>query len=170
MAEVLPCKFCRESTGHFIKIDPYRKNDSAKWLFDIHNRVNHKLRTQCHNDPKVVNPGPDPTYKEVVEKFKNKLLDGVHGGDFLLSIAVNYKHTPKRTSIQKRFLKNLAAAYPAFGEFYREHPVTFSSYAEWMQKFTGGSIERVLSYRSKCKHGKTCRKMKGGRRRLTLRH
>jgi len=169
MAEILPCKFCRESTAYFIKIDPYRKDDPAKWLFDIHNRVNHKLRSQCHNDPKVVNPGPDPSYTDIVEKFKNKDLDGIYGGDFLLSIAVNYKQSPKRTLIQKKFLRNLAEAYPRFAEYYEKHPPKFNSYVKWMHKFTGGSIEKVESYRSTCKHGKTCRRLKGGRRRITRR-
>ena len=169
ISEILPCKFCRESTSLYVKLEPYTPKDPGRWLYNIHNRVNHKLRSQCHNDPKVVNPGPDPKFNEVVEKFKNKTLTGVHGGDFLLSIAVNFTPTPKRTAIQKRFFKNLAEAYPLFEEYYKQHPPVFSDYAKWMHKFTGGSIEKVESYKSLCKHGKTCRRLKGGRRRITRR-
>lgn len=168
IAEVLPCKFCRKSTRKYVKENPYNANP-GRWLYDIHNKVNDKLRSQCADDPKVINPGPDPSFKEVVAKYKTKPLTGIVGTDFLLSVAVNFTNTPTRLLIQKRFLKHLAEAYPEFNEYYTAHPPTFSKYSEWMQKFTGGSIAEVLTYKSRCKHGKTCRKTRGGGRRLTLR-
>jgi len=170
MAEVLPCKFCRNSTRRFIKNHPYDKNDREKWLYEIHNMVNHKLRSQCHNDPKVINPRPNPTFEEVREKFRNRSLDELFGQEFLLSIAVNFKPTPRKTEIQRRFLKNLAKAYPLFNSFYRENPTDFKNYPEWMNGFTKISIEKVESFRSRCKLGKTCRKPRGGGRRITHRY
>jgi len=169
MAEVLPCKFCRNSTRRFIKNHPYDKNDPEKWLYEIHNMVNHKLRSQCHNDPKVINPGPNPTFEEVREKFRGRSFDELFGQEFLLSVAVNFKPTPRKTEIQKRFLQNLAKAYPLFDSFYRKNHPNFKNYPEWMNGFTKISIQTVESYRSKCKLGKTCRKPHGGGRRITLR-
>ena len=63
MAEVLPCKFCRNSTRNFIKDFPYDSKDPAKWLYEIHNKVNKKLRNQGLLDK------PDPTINEVEERF-----------------------------------------------------------------------------------------------------
>jgi hypothetical protein len=169
MAEILPCKFCRNSTGRFIRNHPYDNRDPQKWLYEIHNMVNHKLRSQCSKDPKVINPGPDPSFEEVKSKFENKSLNELVGQEFLLSVAVNFKPTPRRIEIQKRFLRNLAKAYPLFAEFYSKHPVDFKHYPEWMNQFTKISIEKVETFRSKCKRGKTCRKPHGGGKRLTRR-
>jgi hypothetical protein len=170
IAEVLPCKFCRNSTRRFVKERPYNKRDPEKWLYEIHNMVNHKLRSQCSRDPKVVNPGPNPSFEEVRRKFETRSLDELFGQEFLLSIAVNFKPTPRKTEIQKRFLQNLANAYPLFNEFYSNHPVNFKSYPEWMNGFTKIDISTVESYKSRCKLGKTCRKPRGGGRRISLRY
>lgn len=170
IAEVLPCKFCRNSTRRFVKELPYDKHDPAKWLYDIHNKVNHKLRTQCSKDPKVINPGPDPSFEEVKNRFKSKSLNEKVGQEFLMSVAVNFTPTLRRTEIQKRFLHNLAEAYPLFKTFYDTHNPNFQNYAEWMNMFTQISIPNVKKYESKCKHGKTCRKPQGGGRRISRRY
>jgi len=167
MAEVLPCKFCRNSTRRFIKQLPYDKKDPEKWLYEIHNMVNHKLRTQCSKDPNVINPGPDPSFEEVKKRFKYRYLNELVGQEFLLSIAVNFTPTPRRIEIQKRFLHNLAEAYPLFKEFYNKHPANFQNYAEWMNGFTQISISYVKRYESTCKRGKTCRKSQGGGKRIS---
>ena len=169
IAEVLPCKFCRNSTARFVKELPYTPSNPAKWLYDIHNKVNHKLRSQCSKDPKVINPGPNPSFEQVSEVYKHRSLNEKFGEKFLLSIAVNFTNTPRRLEIQKRFLKNLARAYPLFETYFSSNPPTFSNYSEWMNGFTNISISYVESFRSKCKRGKTCRKQKGSGRRLTRR-
>jgi len=148
---------------------PYDKDDPAKWLYEIHNRVNHKLRSQSSKDPKVINPGPDPSFEEVKSRFEKRCLNELFGQEFLLSIAVNFKPTQRKTEIQKRFLRNLAKAYPLFNEYYSKHLPDFKNYSEWMNGFTKISIEKVKSYQSKCKLGKTCRKPRGGGRRITRR-
>jgi hypothetical protein len=170
IAEVLPCKFCRNSTRRFVKELPYDSRNPAKWLYDIHNKVNHKLRSQSLKDPKVVNPGPDPSFEDVSKTYKYRSLNEKVGQEFLLSVAVNFINTPKRLEIQKRFLKNLAKAYPFFASYFYANPPNFSNYVEWMNGFTNISIDTVKSFRSKCKRGKTCRKPRGGGRRLTFRH
>jgi hypothetical protein len=166
IAEVLPCKFCRNSTARFVKELPYDSHNPAKWLYDIHNKVNHKLRSQSLKDPKVVNPGPDPSFEEVQKRFQSRSLHELVGQEFLLSVAVNFTPTPKRIQIQKRFLYNLSKAYPLFETFLKQNPPDFHKYSEWMNKFTKISIEKVKEYKSKCKKGRTCRKPKGGGRRL----
>ena len=167
IAEVLPCKFCRNSTRRFVKEVPYDKHDPAKWLYKIHNMVNHKLRTQHSKDPKVIDPGANPSFEDVKKRFSSKLLNELIGQEFLLSVAVNFTPTPRRIEIQRRFLRNLAEAYPLFKEFYSTPD--FQNYAEWMNGFTKISISHVKSYESRCKHAKTCRKPQGGGRRLYTR-
>ena len=48
MAYILPCRYCRESYQQYIKELPIKKHlrtrkKLAKWLYDIHNKVNKKL-------------------------------------------------------------------------------------------------------------------------------
>lgn len=167
IAEVLPCKFCRNSTRRFVKENPYNPSNPGKWLYEIHNMVNHKLRVQSLTDKKVINPGPNPTFEEIEARYKNRSLNELVGQEFLLSVAVNFTPTPKRIAIQKRFLNDLTKAYPLFDKFYTTPD--FKNYPEWMNKFTKISIETVRSYKGNCMKGKTCRKHKGGGRRLTRR-
>jgi hypothetical protein len=54
---VLPCRYCRDSYKEFIKeipIDNYlnTRNDLCKWLYLIHNKVNHKLGVPDCDIPK----------------------------------------------------------------------------------------------------------------------
>ena len=88
MKDILPCRFCRESTTQFVKEHPLR-GDPGKWLYDLHNRVNDKLRSQCKDDPAVADPGPDPSFAEVKAKYMALKSTAVPGRDFLFSIAVN---------------------------------------------------------------------------------
>ena len=167
IADVLPCKFCRNSTRRFVRELPYDPSNPTKWLYEIHNMVNHKLHSQSLRDKKVIDPGPNPSFEVVSVKYKNRSLNELVGREFLLSVAVNFSPTPKRIAIQKRFLRSLAEAYPLFGKFYTTPD--FKNYPEWMNGFTNISIETVKTYRSKCKKGKTCRRPHGGGRRITRR-
>lgn len=169
IADILPCKFCRNSTRRFVRELPYDPRNPAKWLYEIHNMVNHKLHSQSLRDKKVIDPGPNPSFEEIEAKYNNRSLNELVGQEFLLSAAVNFSPTPKRIMIQKRFLRELSEAYPLFKEYYTSHPPNFKNYPEWMNGFTKISIETVKSYRSKCKKGKTCRKPRGGGRRITRR-
>ena len=59
---VLPCKYCRASYQDFFVEKPLIKNlgnrrDICKWLYDIHNKVNHKLGV-----PKCEIPSFDQVY------------------------------------------------------------------------------------------------------------
>jgi hypothetical protein len=114
MPGILPCPFCRESTTKFVKEYPIRE-PYGKWLYEIHNRVNNKLRTQCAEDPKVIDPGPDPSYEEVKAKYdRMKTPTAVPGRDFLMAVAYNYPGapTPRDMSTHREFLHHLIEAYP----------------------------------------------------------
>lgn len=101
---ILPCKFCRSSLTDYYRQHPFlttfkvfdRKLDMRKWMYDIHNCVNDKLRKQG------LNPSPNPTFKKVEETYlKWKECDWQQQlstfWDFLFAIAYNH---PKNTASQ----------------------------------------------------------------------
>jgi hypothetical protein len=98
MKEMLPCKFCRASTAEFVKQHPL-KGDPGKWLYDIHNMVNNKLRTQCADNPEVRDPGPDPSFEEVKKRYMAMKPTAVPGRDFLFAVASNYPDDPEQRRI-----------------------------------------------------------------------
>jgi hypothetical protein len=192
MKDVLPCRFCRESTTQYVQELPLRK-DPGRWLYEIHNKVNNKLRTQCKDDPSVVNPGPDPTFEDVKEKYMSMKPTSVPGRDFLFSIAVNYPDSPeeKDMATQRMFIHKLADAYPfenlrsAFQSYLQTNEVRLSSrkaYMKWMYGLLEtlsrtikvdipsykGYVARVMYFKSGCQKktykGKTCRKLPNGMR------
>ena len=94
----LPCKFCRASFHDYIELQPLTQQIVAstdlfsRWLYDIHNRVNAKLRGQG------LLTTADPPYGEIKAKYKamQKNLCATTpllGWDFLTSVAFS---TPDR--------------------------------------------------------------------------
>lgn len=185
MKDVLPCKFCRASTAEFVHKHPLRSNP-GKWLYDIHNMVNHKLRTQCKDDPAVIDPGPDPSFEEVKTHYMSLKPTAVPGGDFLGSIAANYPDDPEpvQMSTQRTFLHALHHAYPfpelqeVYSEYITAHEPALTSrkaYMKWMHGLLTALSKKVGSpmpsfrgfahhlayFKSGCSkktyHGKTCR-------------
>ena len=192
MKDVLPCKFCRASTTEFVKKHPIHK-PYGKWLYDIHNMVNNKLRTQCSEDPNVINPGPDPEYEDVKKRYLAMKPNAVPGRDFLMAVAYNFPSNPepRDMSTQREFLHHLAEAYPfeelrdVFKKYIRENEPRLESqkaYTRWMYHLmrilstkVGASIRsyrgymsHLAFYKSGCKQktykGKTCRRTAGGGR------
>jgi hypothetical protein len=191
MKDVLPCKYCRASTTEFVSKNP-PCGDLGKWLYDIHNQVNTKLRKQAADDPKVINPGPDPSFEEVKAKYAAlKTPDAVPGRDFLMAIAYNFpgKPEPRDMSTQREFLHHLAETYPydnlrAIVQTYlkkREPALTSQrAYTHWMYDLMvllskavkvdirsyNGYMSHLAYYKSGCKgktyKGKTCRRVVGG--------
>lgn len=190
--DVLPCRFCRESTTQFTNELPL-KGDPGRWLYDLHNKVNHKLRTQAKEDPTVIDPGPDPSFEEIKKKYETLRLTNVPGRDFLFSIAANYPDQPESQdmALQRRFLKVLSEKYPfdslrkVFLEYHTKNEPTLQNrktYMKWMygllfllSKKVGvqipsykGYVQHVMYYKSGCAKksykGKTCRKLSGGGR------
>ncbi len=192
MKDVLPCRFCRESTTQFVREHPLRGNPS-KWLYEIHNMVNDKLRKQAQTDPTIVNPDEDPSFGDVKNKYETMKPTAVPGRDFLFAIAYNYPDQPEPQDMatQRTFLHHLADAYPfqklrkVFDKYVRENEPSLSSrktYMKWMYQLLRllsqeigveipsfkGYAHHVAYYKSGCSkktyHGKTCRKLSGGGR------
>ena len=163
----------------FVKEHPL-KGDPGKWVYEIHNMVNNKLRTQCKDDPKVTNPGPDPSFEEVKKKYDKMELRGVLGRDFLFSIAANYPDDPTDgdEATQKRFLTQLAKVYPGVSGDIDADLTSRKTYMKSMYLFLKrvagkskmpsyrGYVNRVMYYKSGCAKktykGKTCRRSSGG--------
>ena len=190
--DILPCRFCRESTAQYTKELPLR-GDPGRWLYDLHNKINRKLRTQSQNDKKVIDPGPDPSFEEVKSKYENFAPTEAPGRDFLFSIAANYPDNPEpeQMATQRVFIKELSEVYPyePFQAYLSKHPVALENrraYMKWMygllsdlSKKMGFAMpaynsysRRVLSFKGGCEKkkfkGKTCRKkMRGGKRKTS---
>lgn len=192
MKDILPCRFCRESTAEFVTKHPLR-GDPGMWLYTIHNMVNAKLRAQAKTDPTVVKPGADPTFAEVKARYMAMAPTQVPGRDFLFAIAANYPDDPEELTMatHRHFLHALAKAYPfsslrkVVAKYIADNEPSLESrqaYMHWMygllarlSKTVGKSIptyrgfaQRVAYYKSGCSkstyRGKTCRTLAGGGR------
>ena len=190
--DILPCKFCRESTTQFTHELPLR-GDPAVWLYNLHNKVNDKLRKQAVEDPNVITPGPDQTFEEIKQKYESLKLTNVPGRDFLFAIAVNYPDAPEpeQMATQRIFMQKLAEVYPyeklrsIFKRYVDKHSVNLESrktYMKWMYGLLSalsssirspipsykGYVQHVMYYKSGCSKktykGKTCRRLAGGGR------
>lgn len=102
---ILPCKFCRASLTDYYREHPFRIGDKLidgldfrKWLYDIHNCVNGKLRKQG------LNPSPDPKYSAVKKFYEDWLKCDWRQHlatfwDFLFAVAYNH---PKETTASSK--------------------------------------------------------------------
>jgi hypothetical protein len=175
---ILPCRFCRESTMEFMAGEFKYREPADRWLYDLHNRVNKKLRDQCDDDPKVICPPADPAFNDVKDHYEALLAKKPNippGMDFLFCVVFNYKDiTPEKTRNYREFFEALLEAYP-FPEL-RNITQTYKdtldltnrkSLSEWFKKMMGelckatGSrrpcVSRYAEYSSSCSRGKTCR-------------
>jgi len=196
MKEMLPCKFCRASTTQFVNQHPL-KGDPAKWLYEINNMVNNKLRTQCADNPEVEDPGPDPAFEDVKAKYLSMKPTAVPGRDFLFTVAANYPDHPEPEDMarHRQFLTHLADVYPfeklqtVFKKYLdKNSPVPLQNkkeYQKWMygllKSLARASNSDILSYRGfvarvmyhasgcdrKSYRGVTCRRTKQGFRTKT---
>ena len=190
MPSVLPCKFCRASTTEFVSAHPPTKPYDT-WLYEIHNKVNDKLRRQCADDEAVICPDSDPTFEEVKAKYAEMKPTAVPGRDFLMAVAYNYPSDPepRQMSTQREFLHHLADAYPfeefraVFQSYIKSNEPDLrsqKSYTKWMYgllkqlsdvattpiKSYRGYMAHLAYYKSGCTRktykGKTCRRGVGG--------
>lgn len=188
--DILPCKFCRESTAQYTKELPMMR-DTGKWAYELHNKVNNKLRTQHKEDATVIDPGPDPAFEEVKKKYMSMKPTSVPGRDFLFSIAVNYPDEPEEVNMatQRTFIHKLSEVYPfdplraKFQEYLNNNEVALQSrqaYMKWMYGLLTelasvikvdmptyrGYVSRVMYFKSGCQkktyRGKTCRRLPNG--------
>jgi hypothetical protein len=88
----LPCKYCRASFHDYIRLQPLTSEildspiTASRWVYDIHNRVNDKLRGQG------LLTTPNPEWSEIRERYEtlHRSLCGsspLLGWDFMTSIA-----------------------------------------------------------------------------------
>ena len=183
MKDVLPCKFCRASTTEFVKKHPLR-GDPGKWLYEIHNMVNDKLRKQAEAEENVIDPGPDPDFDEVKSKYMAMKPTKPPGRDFLMAVAYNYPDAPEPhdMSTQRQFIHHLAKAYPfegmrkSFQSYLSKNEVELGSRMEYLRWMYGlmkamsrsgmrtfkGYVQHLAYYKAGCTKktykGKTCRK------------
>lgn len=139
--DMLPCKFCRASTTEFTATMPISScDDPGRWLYDLHNKVNAKLRNQAKSDPVIVSPEPDPTFEEVKARYERMKPTAVPGRDFLMSVALNYGDTiPVECDVQaihKTFWIRMTQVYP-----FEELRVIVAKYVK------ANSIEKALKDR-----------------------
>ena len=87
---ILPCKFCRSSLIDYYRQYPYKTYvnitpnlDVKKWMYNIHNCVNDKLRSQG------LNPNKNPTYAQVKKVYECEMDINVMW-DFLFAVAYNH--------------------------------------------------------------------------------
>ena len=88
---ILPCKYCRISLTTFYKQLPVEEHLVSKetlttWLYQIHNKVNNKLRKQ-----KLVKY-PNPPKEEIDKIYTKMIIDKcrIPGWDFLYCMIFNY--------------------------------------------------------------------------------
>lgn len=93
---VLPCIYCRNSFTEYTNILPVdehleNREKLTKWMYDIHNMVNDKLRKQGLNN------NADPSYEEIYNRYNIyvSLLNvsdcrNMPGWDFFYSIIFNF--------------------------------------------------------------------------------
>jgi len=128
---VLPCIYCRASFTEYTEILPIdnflnSKDDFFKWLYNIHNMVNGKLRGQG------LIQWDDPTFESIQEKYKN-MIEGIElcktrdqsimGWNFLYCIAFVYPEDGSNTAQTSHyhgyitFFNMLAKILPLEGEY-----------------------------------------------------
>jgi len=186
MTDILPCKFCRESTKQFVEKDPpdfTSKCTLTTWLYELHNKVNHKLRSQCKDDPKVICPPPDPSIEKVnaiYQELVSSEMDVPPGLDFLFCVVYNYNTTFAHS--YARMFVSLTHLYPnerlrmIIKKYVTKEGLHMAvqsrdrMYAWWyalavkLCDATGfpigtlrGTLQRYGRFKSGCNRGKTCR-------------
>jgi hypothetical protein len=179
LPHILPCKYCRESLKKFYKESPLResyKNSEpdrlAKWMYEIHNDVNNKLRKQG------LLKTPNPTFAEVKEMYEPWLTnppEHILGFDFFKSVAYAKSKSSKEPEL-KEWWNSVGEALPfsSWREQWKEAekregkaPVEKGKQAmiAWLYKIQGKQnyndfTKEARVFSSSCKKGITCRAIK----------
>ena len=174
LQHVLPCIYCRNSFAKYIKelpVENYLKNKTTffKWMYDMHNKVNNKLKNQGLN--KKTNPKLSEIkkfYKDYVNKNSFLKCNDAPGMIFIYSIIFNYPlnkddfKTKTRIYQHKIFLKLLGELYPY--EYFRNEynsilkQTDFNKILQkrcllkrWFYNIDKTLNEKCLSYNERCK-------------------
>ena len=107
LPHVLPCIYCRRSLAQYYRELPLegscttscpflKKKRLMRWIYDIHNMVNDKLRNQGLHDQK------DPKYTTCCQRYRgHEAQMACEGWDFLYAIAMNYPETPQMVTMKQ---------------------------------------------------------------------
>ena len=170
MRHLLPCIYCRRSYKIYIKELPLfsskekteRKFSLFKWTYDLHNKVNNKLKKQGYNHYE------NPLYKDVLKKYKDYFSKNKNctemGWKFLYSIIFNYDEgisiTRKKAHVV--FFYMLGKVLPnklsrdKYNEHIRKYPIEkyMSSTKElkkWIYLLEKRFKNKCCSYQHRCK-------------------
>jgi len=169
---ILPCKYCRESLKKFYKESPLResyKDRLAKWMYEIHNDVNNKLRKQGFLKT------PNPSFAEVKEMYEPLLTkppEHILGFDFFKSVAYAKSKTSKEPELRE-WWNSVGEALPflLWRQQWREAeeregpaPIEKGKQAmiAWLYRIQGKQnykdfTKETRAFSSSCTKGKTCR-------------
>ena len=120
---ILPCKFCRASLTDYYRQYPFLNSnktnmnpdlDLKKWMYNIHNCVNDKLREQG------LNPNQNPKYKDIKKvearvEGVNKIVEISQGNQTLEGIGkfpVIYADPPWRYEFAETENREIENHYP----------------------------------------------------------
>ena len=172
---ILPCKFCRASTAEFMEegvpLHPHASN-TTRWVYELHSRVNKKLREQSKTDKTIAAPPPDPTLDEVSARYHTFLkysperLKVIPGADFMFALGYNYpeKPTSEQIGFHYQFWNELLDLMPythlreGYRSFVAKHPIqtalqSRSAYMHWVHKLLKRLCRgKTRTYRGMCQH------------------
>lgn len=116
IGDILPCKYCRISYKKYINELPIHKHLSTRdelfiWLYNIHNKVNDKLRKQKHLKEE------DPSLKEIFLKYSTYpfIDECLLGKKFINAIVHNYPlkgDNPRLKILYYTFFNYLIMIFP----------------------------------------------------------
>ena len=155
---VLPCKFCRASLSKYYRELPFNSQTRLDyWMYQIHNKVNNKLRKQGQG---VL---PNPPFSKVKKLYEDELINGCTrtefpGWEFLFSVAKCHplsreKSTPLpnappletlKTNLQKNEWNVLEPEkrYVYWVRFWKVLPYVFP-FEEWKKSWLQHGLEAV---------------------------
>ena len=146
--DVLPCKYCRESYGEFIRTDPDAKltdidlenrDTLTKWLFRLHDRVNKKLGITYNL-----------SYENVCDKYESyraKCIPAEKGCNMPISLKAN--------AFQKNMIHHAPVInkerYEGFKEYAKSRGVIFDDVILGLLRLDRNNNAWILRDR-KCRH------------------
>jgi hypothetical protein len=99
---ILPCKYCRASLTDYYRELPYEDTPPPnlfKWSWQIHNKVNDKLRKQgLHMQPNPPFTAVRDFYKKLMHTDPTLEAFSLNFWDFLFAIAYNHPKETQKTS------------------------------------------------------------------------
>ena len=164
LPHILPCIYCRNSLTDYYSQFPIDKSlDKRKnldrWLYNIHNLVNDKLRRQR------LLKTPDPSFSKSISQYNSASCD--EGWDFLYAIALNYPEVSKLiTSSQRQnyliFFSYLPKVLPnkklakRLNNFIKQYPVNYfikdrDLLSKWLYSLEKTSTDCKSCFSKRCR-------------------